>query len=749
MKRWGMMVMVAVTLLAPLAAQSLEVELQRAIQRETATGDVKKAIVEYQSILERASRPPRDRAVAAKALLRIAEAYQIQGELEARRWYEQLVADYSDLPQASIARAALNRAPSGASAGTSHRAVWKVVEGGDIYGKVSPNGRYLPYTNWDESGDLFLHDFATAANRRLTNAASKATPKGDEWGEEAAFSRDSRQLAFAWGIGARSQLRVVHVDAAGIPQHRVLVDNPEFKWIWPEDWTPDGKRIIAGVRRTDGTAQIAVVSLADGSLSVLKSLDWRGFMRMSVSPDGRHLAYDVRGDETNTRDVFVLDLAATREVVAVKHPGNDVLLGWSPDGARLLFTSDRNGSTAIWSVAFAGGRTSGMPQLLRSDLAAVSALGLSSSGSLYTQTWERPEGFDIKLATFDFDRGEFTATPSDLGENDGASKVDPRWSRDGRFLAFTVHRGPRLTSDLALRIRSMETGAIRELRPKLSNYGVIWTPQDDGFFAVGQDFTGRQGVFRIAAATGEATPYILSRPGEQVFLPSFDWRTPNPDRLYYRRLVGQESVLIERALPSAIEREIARGVQVGISVDRQKSYSRTTNANKEGVIIERDLTTGAEREVFRHQHLTNFIPSSARPGMFGDSGRFIAVIRDPSSKMMTWLSVSLNGADTRELIRATDPESLAMFTVSPDGDTVFAKRTRRTNGKAFSELLRVPLDGSAVRPVPLGNMDARNLPGVAGFSIHPDGRQVAFVAERARAQVPYEVWVLENFLPKR
>ena len=32
---------------------------------------------------------------------------------------------------------------------------------------------------------------------------------------------------------------------------------PRIQWIWPEDWTPDGTKIVAGVKRIDGTAQIA------------------------------------------------------------------------------------------------------------------------------------------------------------------------------------------------------------------------------------------------------------------------------------------------------------------------------------------------------------------------------------------------------------------------------------------------------------------------------------------------------------
>ena len=749
MKRWGLIVMVAVALLAPLAAQSLEAELQRAIQRETATGDVKKAIAEYQAILERATRPPRNREVAAKTLLRIAEAHQLQGQLEARRWYEQLVKEYSDLPQAAVARAALSRAPTGASERrTAHRSVWTVVEGGDVYGKVAPDGRYLPYTNWDESGDLFLHDFTTGTNRRLTTLASKASPKGNEWAEEAAFSRDSRQLAFAWGVDNRYQLRVVSVDPTGIPRHRVLVDSPDIKWIWPEDWTPDGKRIIAGVQRVDGTAQVVAVSTTDGSVTVFRSLDWRGFMRMALSPDGRHLAYDLRGAETNRHDVFLLDLEATREVVAVQHVANDQLLGWSPDGDRLLFSSDRTGSTAIWSVGFTKGRISGTPQLLRSDVGALKAVGLASSGTLYTQTWGRPEGADIKLATVDFESGAFTAAPSDLDQAEGFSSTSPRWSQDGRFLAFAAHRGVLpATEDRVLRIRSMETGATRELRPKLQNYTFVWTPQDDGFFAVGEDFKGRQGMYRIDANSGEVSPYVLARSGETIFLPIFERRTANPDRLYYRRQTGAESVIVERLVSSGAERELARGLQFGYAVDRQKLYARRMNSNNEGVVLEQDLKTGAEREVFRHRHLTNVLGSSSRPGAFGETGRFIAILTDPSSKTVSWVSVALDGRETLELVRATPPESLTLFTVTADGSVAIVKRVRRLNGEEQSDLLRVPLDGSPARTITLGDFNARELPGGLNFSIHPDGKQVAFVAERARAQVPYEVWVLENFLP--
>ena len=188
MKRWRLVVMLTLVLFAPLAAQSLDVELQRAIQRETATGDQKRALADYRSIFERATRPPRDRRLRRRHCCESRSPTRNSGRPRLNDRYELVVKDYSDLPQAVAARAALKGTTPRTVAGLSaHRAVWTVTDGGDIYGKVSPDGRYVPYTDWNEHGDLFLHDLASGSNRRLTDAASKATPAGDEWGEETAF----------------------------------------------------------------------------------------------------------------------------------------------------------------------------------------------------------------------------------------------------------------------------------------------------------------------------------------------------------------------------------------------------------------------------------------------------------------------------------------------------------------------------------------------------------------------------------
>src|SRR5437667_9566852 len=78
---------------APQGNGQLEVQLQRAIQKEMAAGDLKAAIEEYRKIAARAGS---NRAVGAKALLHLPEAYEKLGGAEARKTYEQIVKQYAD-----------------------------------------------------------------------------------------------------------------------------------------------------------------------------------------------------------------------------------------------------------------------------------------------------------------------------------------------------------------------------------------------------------------------------------------------------------------------------------------------------------------------------------------------------------------------------------------------------------------------------------------------------------------------------
>ena len=186
----------------------------------------------------------------------------------------------------------------------------------------------------------------------------------------------SSRTAWFKGKDRRYELRVVPLQGTAVPVPRQLFDNEDVGWISPDDWSPDGKWLAVRLTRKDRTAQIGVIAVQDGSLRVLKSVDWRGPTRLFFSADGKYLAFDLpAGESTEQRDVFVLATDGSQEIPVAVHPSQDVLVGWSPDGKRVLFASDRSGSMGLWAVGFADGKVQGAPQLLKPDIGRHESMG--------------------------------------------------------------------------------------------------------------------------------------------------------------------------------------------------------------------------------------------------------------------------------------------------------------------------------------------------------------------------------------
>ena len=114
-----------------------------------------------------------------------------------RKIYERVVRDFAEQEGAvAIARARL--AGSGTSNVMNSRLVWSGPKVDDE-GTVSPDGRYISFTNWD-TNDLAVHEFATGEDHRLTEAAKRVNGKSPEFAQESAISRDGNKLRIAGGM---------------------------------------------------------------------------------------------------------------------------------------------------------------------------------------------------------------------------------------------------------------------------------------------------------------------------------------------------------------------------------------------------------------------------------------------------------------------------------------------------------------------------------------------------------------------
>jgi len=576
------------------------------------------------------------------------------------------------------------------SSGMASRRVWTPSPDADpSSGAISPDGR-LVYTDW-ETGDLAVHDFVSGRDRRLTNSQGTWDDPSKESAAGSTISRNGKQVAYSWdNVKGGNELRVTSLEGTGLPQSRLLFANEDVRYVAPYDWSPDGNWIAVQLERQDRTGQMGLISVRDGgSLSVLKSAEWQGAHELFFSPDGKYLGFDAPvGESANDqRDVFLLAVDGSREVPAVVGSSNDTMMGWSPDGKYLLFASDRGATVGLWAVPIADGRPQGTPELMKPEISRFS-LGVSASGSLYSRVIVG--GRDIQVATADFETGQLVSRPVNPAKSFMGFNQGPDWSPDGKYLSYVSNRNWGGTNRV-IAIWSAETGQVREIQPTLNYFGgPRWAPDGRSFIAQGEDLKNRDGAYRIDAQTGEATPIAMSETGLRLQEPIW---SPDGKRLYYRKNLVTDD------------------------------YS----------FVERDLATGNEREIIRKRY--NPFALNLSP-----DGRFIATTyNDRSTKSSVVLLIPVFGGEPRELLRVSQPQELMQTAAwMPDGRAVIVDKVLNDSGTE-REFWLVPITGGQHRKIDVGTTTGLG----PMVRVHPDGRQIAFVAGENKQ----EVWVLENFLP--
>jgi Tol biopolymer transport system component len=680
--------------IAAAADRAQERRLQEAIHLMETKGDYPAAIKAFEELAKGS-----ERALAARALLYLGLCYEKLGKAEAQKAYERLLREFADqsevVPQARERLAALERAAGSAKgAETVVRRVWEGAM--DDTGAPSPDGKYLSYVDWD-TGDLAIRELATGKNRRLTNKGS--WKDSQEYAEGSIWSPDGQQVAYSWyNKEEKYDLRTIRLDGSA---PRVLYANEEVVWTQAADWSPDGKRILALFSRKDQTNQIVLVSVADGSVRILKSLDWRYPQKISLSPDGRYLVYDFPPKEDSPkRDIFLLATDGSREICLVEHPANDFVLGWAPDGKRVLFASDRRGSVDAWAIPVADGKPMGAPELVRLDIGhGFQPLGFTRNGSFYYgMSGGRTQ--NVFLAELDPQTGKVSAPPKSITDRFAAENSWPAWSRDGRYLSFrSTHPGRRTV----LRILSLNTGKEREFPMEPGLVALQWSPDGRSILGSGYGQKGQRGLFKIDTQTGDVAPLLLFE--SEDFQPASGRLSPDGKAIYYT----------------------VKGSSFHV----------------------RQLETGVDRELYAAPMAT---PRSLRLRTLDLSpdGRHLAFVSVDDSTDSTRLSVlPTAGGKPRELLSLKQPETISLgaptasLAWTPDGRyLLFFKRRQADNNVQASnpELWRIRAEGG--QPEKLLEVPMRR---VQSLCVHPDGRRIAFAG--GGGQQKSEVWVMENFLP--
>ncbi|MBE3124037.1 MAG: PD40 domain-containing protein [Acidobacteria bacterium] len=657
-----------------------EVALQAAIKTETVDGNLKGAIEQYKTI---AAQPGAGRATVATALLRMGQCHEKLGNAEARTAYERLVRDYADQPEPTkMARERLSALTAGGGGATGRtevamRRVW--VAGTDEPAGISPDGRYVVFTPSDIR-DLWLRDLQSGEKRRITREASWV--KWSFASGSALISPDGKRIAYDWWVGSYGELRLSALDGSSM---RVLHRGQDGRNMSLRAWMPDSRRLLAvSYDLKDGTYRRHMISLPDDAIRDIGQPEPGDVNWGYPSPDGRHIAYGLKGD------IFVYDTATEQDSVLVQNPAADSVTGWTRDGSGIVFVSDRSGTRDLYLLGIENGRPWGDPQMLRRDLGTNTNFDLTRDGRLFRiENTGTENSFVVPV---DEQTGKLTGTPSPV-DADYPEASWPKWSPDGKLLYYEIYKGPPNDQSGVLFIRSEETGQRREItpKPKLSYwYNPILSPDGRRFAITGIGQNRNFGVFAIDSESGDVSQLAKIPTETTPAQPSQNW-SPDGKAIFYN--------------VRALEKIQGKGI----------------------IIRRKDLATAEEKEVCRGHHIDMKISP--------DGTRFVYVRTDGPTKSHVLGILDIQSGKELELWRVPEADSPRISTPTwvPDGKHVLVARDL----KQGSDLWRFPAAGGPGEKLHFFPESTW------GFVMHPSGKRMAFTQSRTN----FEVWVLENFLP--
>jgi Tol biopolymer transport system component len=672
---------------AVLPQESADELYQAALLKKEAEGDLNAAVQLFQKIVATFAQ---NRAIAAKAELQIGLCYEKLGLTQARDAFQRVVEKYPEQTD-SVAAArerlsVLGRAQALIEKGDSGLRIRRVPE--LMKGKISKDGRWL--CGMDDTGDLFVMETGTGSKRRLTQNAS--LDKGD-FVDDHIISPDSKRVAYVWWSNNRSRdLKIINIDGTG--ERTLRTDAEPSAGLWPCDWTPDGRYLLAKGREPN---QFVLISVSDGAIQVIKNLGRSSPQRVNLSPDGRWIAYDLAEKENaDARDIFLLSADGKREVPLVQHPADDRLLGWAPGGNQILFSRNRvkSGILDVWIVPVEDGKVRGTPVLVSRNVGSraireITPMGFTQDGSFYYTAFAGKS--DVYLAVLDPEKAKVSTPAKNIAQGfEGANRC-PAWSSDGKYLAYLSDRESDESQVTALCILSLDTGEYRVVFPQMETVTRIsWFADGESVLAIGGAGFRPTADGRIA---GMGTICLINvRTGGVRTIPEYDGigiprGTPDGKKILYANASPQE--------------EVSR-------------------------IISYDIVSGQKKEIYRRS-------GRIAPQMdISPDGKLLAFldVADSSFKI-----IPTEGGEPRVLY-GLESRTIGTFSWSPDGKYIYFLGNMQGRGG----LWRIPPAGG--EPV---RFDLAVNGGMQNFDIHPDGRRIVFDSQRFGR----DVWVMENFLPKR
>jgi len=237
-----------------------------------------------------------------------------------------------------------------------NRNIYTMNANGDNQTNITPNNPLLDdQADWSPSNDRIVYQ-SRRSNIQGGSYAElfTANPDGsaetnvtyslwEDWDPH--FSPDGKRVAYVGGLTIYADIWVANADGSG--QYRLTNNQPKHDRA--PSWSPDGSRIVFvsadwdknNNRFKPETAEIWVVS-ADGSSRTQLTNDNYGDLSPHWSPDGSKIVFS--SNRGGNYDIWVMNADGSGMTRLTTSSAGDYAPAWSADGSKIAFVSYRDGN---------------------------------------------------------------------------------------------------------------------------------------------------------------------------------------------------------------------------------------------------------------------------------------------------------------------------------------------------------------------------------------------------------------------
>jgi len=350
----------------------------------------------------------------------------------------------------------------------------KLAEHGD-WPRWSPDGRWIAFTSSNPEGgrgEIFVIRPDGGDQRRLSSGPSQVY--GLCW------TPDARWLIYGCDIDGTSDLWITTIDKGEpvqITRGPAVSDSPAV--------SADGRRLIF----CSGKDKSGLYIAAGPGKSLRRILSQLQVHAFALSPDGRRLALILGGlSRGYSLSVYDIETGSLRTVSALKAEE----VAWTPDSTQLVVTAPSPDGAAVWVWRLP--LDGGLPEPLVRGTQRWKWPDLSPDGRWLSGSRCTDNGCELVVVELETGRERVL--------NVAAEQFSPRWSPNGRFIAWSSSPRPIDSHSAGIWVAEVEQAQPRRLAP--DGAWITWEPDSKSIDYA--RYTDDSGLWRVTLDGGEAEP---------------------------------------------------------------------------------------------------------------------------------------------------------------------------------------------------------------------------------------------------